>query len=50
MSASLPDQSDFELLTRVGGGLLSITCFVVPSGQRQSKLTYELAAATVDYG
>jgi hypothetical protein len=31
-------------------GVWSVTCFVVRKGWRQSGLTYELAAATVDYG
>src|SRR5688572_15395938 len=31
-------------------GVWSVTCFVVRKGLRQSGLTYELAAATVEYG
>lgn len=31
-------------------GVWSVTCFVVRRGWRQSGLTYELAAATVEYG
>ncbi|MDB5876347.1 MAG: family acetyltransferase, partial [Ramlibacter sp.] len=31
-------------------GVWSVTCFVVRKGWRQSGLTYELAAATVEYG
>ncbi|WP_193607023.1 GNAT family N-acetyltransferase [Nocardioides lijunqiniae] len=31
-------------------GVWSVTCFVVRKGWRQQGLTYELAAATVDYG
>ena len=31
-------------------GVWSVTCFVVRKGFRQSGLTYELAAATVEYG
>ncbi len=31
-------------------GVWSVTCFVVRKGWRRSGLTYELAAATVDYG
>ncbi|MFC5178614.1 hypothetical protein [Nocardioides taihuensis] len=31
-------------------GVWSVTCFVVRQGWRHSGLTYELAAATVDYG
>ncbi len=31
-------------------GVWSVTCFVVRKGRRQSGLTYELAAATVEYG
>lgn len=31
-------------------GVWSVTCFVVARGHRRSGLTYELAAATVEYG
>jgi hypothetical protein len=31
-------------------GVWSVTCFVVRKGWRQAGLTYELAAATVEYG
>ena len=31
-------------------GVWSVTCFVVRKGRRQSGLTYDLAAATVEYG
>ncbi len=31
-------------------GLWSLTCFVVRTGWRSSGLTYELAAASVEYG
>lgn len=31
-------------------GVWSVTCFVVRKGYRQAGLTYELAAATVEYG
>ncbi|WP_183095598.1 GNAT family N-acetyltransferase [Nocardioides stalactiti] len=31
-------------------GVWSVTCFVVREGHRRSGLTYELAAATVEYG
>jgi hypothetical protein len=31
-------------------GVWSVTCFVVRAGRRHSGLTYELAAATVEYG
>ena len=31
-------------------GVWSVTCFVVRKGFRQAGLTYELAAATVEYG
>lgn len=31
-------------------GVWSVTCFVVPTGHRSGGLTYELAAAAVEYG